>query len=382
MSVWNGGGGRASRSGSRGEGGGIWSASGVWHGEWQWSQKWSGANMWSGSGSWDADAAWSGKGVRRAHVRGCSGQATDHRASSNSQETEEEIVEKELWTEIWVDVMRIRFSQEQIHPFFHKLGPILDVLPEIENEAAIPEDCDFVQDLSGAAPTVRLLPPFPPIRCIHRTEHHSDLTTLDNRRLYALQSAAVERWPARCLVRVSAAEQLSAGALQTEYRKLAEGGLGPLGGRAGKPAILMEYLCGDGEVHLCSRNSSFTVWHIAQGLLARCGTEEERQALHPPRPSGLLDVEEEEAARSACERALTESRDALRRERGAHSALGDLQSISFHAVMRAEMFDALERLRFAAAAAPGLLVQRVGPPGDRDGYISIVARAAALKRLG
>ena len=43
------------------------------------------------------------------------------------------------------------------------------------------------------APSTRLLPPFEPIRCTKHEGLHGDLIALDNRRLYALQLAALER---------------------------------------------------------------------------------------------------------------------------------------------------------------------------------------------
>ena len=65
--------------------------------------------------------------------------------------------------------------------------------------------------------------------------------------------------------------------------------------------------------------------------------------------------------------ALSAAREALRRERAAHAAIEDEETIVAHAAAVAELRGALESLRLAAAQAPGLLVQRVGVPGNRDG---------------
>merc|ERR1712224_842808 len=98
---------------------------------------------------------------------------------------------------------------------------------------------------------------------------------MGNRRLYALQSAAVERWPARCLVRVLVATgHDSAQALpDLELRKLQAPGPGPQGQHQGKPKALMEHCCGDVEVLLSSRASSWHLWNSSAAVLQRCGLD-------------------------------------------------------------------------------------------------------------
>lgn len=295
--------------------------------------------------------------------------------------------------ERWVEVVSIRFSQEQIHPFFHKCGPILDALPSIKNEVAKPAEA-LAAD-SAEAPSVRLVPPFPPIRCFQHKELNNDLISLDNRRLYALQMAAVERWPARCLARVLVAEELPWEVLQAEYRKLAEGGLGPVGPHAGKPPALMEHLCGDVQVLLASRGSAWEPWNAAKAVLERCGVEVDGM---PPDPAAdvlafvcvdsIQDADMAEAAlvaqgvRRKCQEALRNACDVRCRELELYSKILDAGTIAAHAAAYRELQDALEALRHAAVAASGVIVRRVGIPGDRDGYISVTAQAAALKRLG
>eukprot|EP00927_Polykrikos_kofoidii_P066144 TRINITY_DN61797_c0_g1_i1.p1 TRINITY_DN61797_c0_g1~~TRINITY_DN61797_c0_g1_i1.p1 ORF type:complete len:451 (+),score=82.21 TRINITY_DN61797_c0_g1_i1:60-1412(+) len=309
------------------------------------------------------------------------------------------------WTDCWCDVFQIRFSQEQIHPFFHKRGPIQDVLPQIDNELAEPSKEGVEEDAEDAtvflAPVVKLLPPFPAIRCA-KHPLHGEMVSLDNRRLYALQSAAVERWPARCLVRVRALEQLPAEILSVEFHKLAEGGTGPLGSFLGKPRALLEHHCGDVEVLVSSRGSAWEPWHAATAVLKqRCGgteaittntvhtevADKEAEARVRERAQGEEDADVANAMamvatlRHSCQSALQEARDAWRVERLAHAAVEDETTIAAHGAAHKSLLAALERLRLAAATAQGVLVRRVGTPGDRDGYISVAAQAAALQRL-
>lgn len=283
------------------------------------------------------------------------------------------------WEETWVEVLHVRFSQEQIHPFFHKRGPIQDILNEVTNRPCeVHERADREDPL---APTVRIELPFEPIRCVRCTGVHSDLISLDNRRLYALQLAAVERWPARCVAPALVAKSSRPRALLAEAHKLEAGGLGPLGEHAGKPRALLEHACGDSRVLVASRGSTWAAWHAAAAVLERCrgaeGAGELAAAAAAALPGGAVPVAGE--ARAACEAALQAAEAALAVERESYSVLEDLNSVVEHAAALRSLLESLEVLRLAAAAASGFLVRRVGVPGDRDGYISVTAQASALR---
>merc|ERR1712118_111713 len=154
-----------------------------------------------------------------------------------------------------------------------------------------------------------------------------------------------------------------------EKNKLAAGGLGPLGRNAGKPEAFMEHMCGDAEVLIADRSSSWEVWNAASAVLSRCGSEDERAALPAAmKVSGSAAVPFEEA--------LLAAREAYRREHKAHAAVKDVDSIVEHAAAVMELRLRLEKLRCQAIACPGVVVKRTGDPGDRDGYISVVAQAA------
>lgn len=291
-------------------------------------------------------------------------------------------------TEHWVDIIRVRFSQEQIHPFFHQRGPIRDCLAEIRNEE-VQEDEMTPGDTRGS-PTVRLVPPFQPIRCI-RSDLHGDLVSLDNRRLYALQLAAVERWPARCLACVWVAESPSLEALRSEQHKLSTGGSSPLGQHPGKPRAFMEHMCGDVEVLMASRGSAWDVWNVVAALLERCGVEPPKASSSPCDRSDQQEAskdaarqettQDQDAAHRMCEQALHHAKEVAQVERNLRVAVAGPDSITTHGLANDAVYSALERLRCAAAEAPGCVVLRVGVPGDRDGYISVHARAQALARL-
>ena len=107
------------------------------------------------------------------------------------------------WDEIWASPLEIRFTQEKIHPFFYRRGPIVNVLPKIR---AVGSDDGIVD----------LIPPFAPIHCLRRG---GTLWSLDNRRLYALQLAAMDIWPRLCRVRCLSRERLPRHKFKTQYRK-------------------------------------------------------------------------------------------------------------------------------------------------------------------
>lgn len=111
------------------------------------------------------------------------------------------------WDESFVDPLTVHFTQEKIHPFFHRRGPINHVLPKIRAVLRL---------RPGEEEKIELLPPFPPIHCLRNGE---ELWTLDNRRLYALQQVAMEHWPQRCFVRVLCRDSLPKQRFRTQYRK-------------------------------------------------------------------------------------------------------------------------------------------------------------------
>lgn len=112
------------------------------------------------------------------------------------------------WQEYLLSPLSVRFSQEIIHPFFYRRGPIQDVIPKITARTARPEDDE--------GEGYRLIPPFPPIRILRRGPQ---LYSLDNRRLYALQKAAMNKWPQLCKTRVLVADRLPRKKLKNQYRK-------------------------------------------------------------------------------------------------------------------------------------------------------------------
>lgn len=169
--------------------------------------------------------------------------------------------EEEVWEQRWVDPLKIRFSQEKIHPFFYKHGPIEKVLPEIQEELSSASECNVPED-KVEGPILRLLPPFEAIRCILPEGAGASALepiSLDNRRLYALQQAAVAHWPQRCAVLVHLAEKLPMKKRKTEYRKLSGGGgsMGPFG------------KVGNVHVTLSSRSTDWEVWGCTSVLLER-----------------------------------------------------------------------------------------------------------------
>lgn len=109
------------------------------------------------------------------------------------------------WEEILVCPLTIRFTQEKIHPFFYRRGPIVNVVPRIR-----------VLRPQAADDAVELVPPFGAIQCLRKG---AALWSLDNRRLYALQLAAMEQWPRRCRVRVLCRDRLQRYKFKTQYRK-------------------------------------------------------------------------------------------------------------------------------------------------------------------
>ncbi|CAK9098419.1 unnamed protein product [Durusdinium trenchii] len=107
------------------------------------------------------------------------------------------------WDEMLLCPLEIRFTQDNIHPFFYRRGPIVHVLPKIRSVA-----------LSDG--TWELLPPFGPIHCLRRGGR---LWSMDNRRLYALQLCAMDFWPRQVRVKCLVRERLPRHKFKTQYRK-------------------------------------------------------------------------------------------------------------------------------------------------------------------
>lgn len=114
------------------------------------------------------------------------------------------------WLEYFACPLTVRFTQESIHPFFYRRGPIMEVVPKIRHYAlkAGTEEAEGFD--------VELCPPFGPIRVLRKGPH---LWALDNRRLYALQVAATQRWPRRSRVRLLLSDRLPRKKFKTQYRK-------------------------------------------------------------------------------------------------------------------------------------------------------------------
>lgn len=112
------------------------------------------------------------------------------------------------WEELWMCPLTVRFTQDKIHPFFFRRGPIVNVVPKIrvvQRRKNAPGGADY-----------ELVAPFTSIHCLRKGE---EMWSLDNRRLYALQLAAMEQWPQRCCIRLFVSDQLPRRKLKTQYRK-------------------------------------------------------------------------------------------------------------------------------------------------------------------
>eukprot|EP00403_Amphidinium_massartii_P005046 CAMPEP_0178374938 /NCGR_PEP_ID=MMETSP0689_2-20121128/2630_1 /TAXON_ID=160604 /ORGANISM="Amphidinium massartii, Strain CS-259" /LENGTH=414 /DNA_ID=CAMNT_0019994915 /DNA_START=23 /DNA_END=1263 /DNA_ORIENTATION=+ len=145
------------------------------------------------------------------------------------EEGEEDNLDDCEWEELAVSPLHVRFTQEKIHPFFFRRGPIVNVVPKIR---IVPRDA------GGDEPELELVPPFTMIRCLRKGD---ELWSLDNRRLYALQLAAMQCWPRQCYTKILATERLPRRKLKTQYRKFQT----QSEGRA---------------VHICARYQQFDTW--------------------------------------------------------------------------------------------------------------------------
>mmetsp|Transcript_94733 Transcript_94733/g.210617 ORF Transcript_94733/g.210617 Transcript_94733/m.210617 type:complete len:402 (+) Transcript_94733:195-1400(+) len=121
--------------------------------------------------------------------------------------------EDEEWEEIYACPLEVRFTQEKIHPFFYRRGPIVNVVPKIR---PVLRSKDADGDSSGRGEEVQLLPPFSSIHCLRKGD---ELWSLDNRRLYALQLAAMDQWPRRCSTHMLCRDKLPRHKFKSQYRK-------------------------------------------------------------------------------------------------------------------------------------------------------------------
>lgn len=147
----------------------------------------------------DADTT---NGGDKSNDEGCSEEGEREEQEEPDAEWESQLVE------LFACPLTIRFTQDKVHPFFFRRGPIVKVVPKIR---AVALGAD-----SGDEGAVELVPPFPPIQCLRKGD---ELWSLDNRRLYALQLAAIGQWPRRCRIRILAADSLPRRKLKTQWRK-------------------------------------------------------------------------------------------------------------------------------------------------------------------
>lgn len=151
-----------------------------------------------------------------------------------TREEEEKLLDDGEWEEMLACPFDVRFTQEKIHPFFYRRGPIVNVLPKIR-PILYTAGCEGGEEED----VVELVPPFTAIRCLRKQD---ELWSLDNRRLYALQMAAMEQWPMRCRIRILCRDKLPRHKFKTQYRKFNT----TSGGRA---------------ITVCARYKQFDEWN-------------------------------------------------------------------------------------------------------------------------
>jgi len=147
-----------------------------------------------------------------------------------------------VWEELFACPLAVRFTQDNIHPFFYRRGPIEKVLPQIR---IVPHSHSGDSEPLGVSPAeaargmvLELVPPFGPIHCLQKGKH---LWSLDNRRLWALQAAAMRYWPQQCCVRLNTSDRLPRKKFKTQYRKFKTQSEGQI-------------------VHIKARFQHFTTW--------------------------------------------------------------------------------------------------------------------------
>lgn len=150
-----------------------------------------------------------------------------------------------IWEELFACPLTVRFTQEKIHPFFYRRGPIVNVLPKIRivphlrGNGADSEPHGVSPAEVARGQVLELVPPFGPIHCLRKGKQ---LWSLDNRRLYALQLAAVQYWPQQCCVRLMQSDRLPRKKFKTQYRKFKSQSEGQI-------------------VHICARYQQFDTWN-------------------------------------------------------------------------------------------------------------------------
>lgn len=153
--------------------------------------------------------SWLQKGADKEEDRG------DEELAPEGEEEEEEdrdgddldAIPEDEWEEFYANPLNVRFTQEKIHPFFYRRGPIVNVVPRIRAVM-----CAQI----GGDDIVELVPPFGPIHCLKKGD---EMWSMDNRRLYALQLSAMEQWPTVCRVRLLCRDRLPRHKFKTQYRK-------------------------------------------------------------------------------------------------------------------------------------------------------------------
>lgn len=146
-----------------------------------------------------------------------------------------------VWEELYACPLTVRFTQDKVHPFFYRRGPIKDCVPKIHCRPYLGGDAEpvGVSPVEAARGTLsELVPPFGPIQCLRKGKH---LWSLDNRRLFALQNRAMELWPRQCCVKLTYSDRLPRKKFKTQYRKFKTQSEGQI-------------------VHLASRYQHFETW--------------------------------------------------------------------------------------------------------------------------
>jgi len=162
----------------------------------------------------DATATYPSDATTTAESSSASNSSED---TDNSSETKHVVHLKvpdssdaDLWSEKLVNPLDIRFSQKTVHPCFDKHG-------------AIEAQVDFIEqrEIDGG---IQLITPFPMIRLLEIGPNQ--YVSLDNRRLYCLQRAAVNLHPEKCFIYCLVTPRLPRHKRKTEFRKFTAGKLG------------------------------------------------------------------------------------------------------------------------------------------------------------
>jgi len=128
------------------------------------------------------------------------------------------------YRKVSVNPCSIRFSQSLVQSHFHDKRPTAKAVGEIRGRLTSTRWLGDFLDRKQVEPDVHLHPPFPYIRVLagadsqrylqkygkeaHGGDSESLLYTIDNRRLFCLQQAAMRRWPKRCTVDVLVTDRL------------------------------------------------------------------------------------------------------------------------------------------------------------------------------